>query len=714
MARPIFHRRPERRSFLDARRSRVHHPHMRPRRHHGVSSALEMPDARSTRPTLRLQMVGAIVIVLFAVMVLRLWDLQVIGRKNYAAAAISEDVRTVTTPAPRGAIVDQNDTILANDAVQEDIVLSATERANLETPSPKLPLTMSQRTAIGTIAALVGLTPAQVQKAIDNPQIGPYQQVTLLQNASPATVSFLQAHPSSYPGLSVQATTQRTYPQGGTTAAQVLGYTQTSPSPGKQFLQVGVNGLEAQYNSALTGTPGKERLQVTPSGQVVKTTVISQPTQGNTLVTHLNLGLQNTAQAALDNVVSLDHHTYDPVAHVYPNPKTAAAVVLDARTGAVLAMASYPSENLSQWVGGVSNANFAALQASGGENNYAIDGLYTPGSDFKLVTSTAALETGLITGNYTYNDTGTYTVPGCTGTGTVCTLKDDGAALGPIQVATAITASDDVFFYNLGAMFWEQRATYGNDAIQHYGAQYGLDGTTGIDLPYEQPSRIDSYAERALLHKAAPKVFPPATWTTGDNMELAFGQGETVLTLIGVADAYATFANGGTRYQPQVAAAIVSPTGALVRRMEPKVEGHVSLPPGTRGPMLQGFEGTIANPLGTAYGTFQQYAKFPMSTYVVAGKTGTASTNIKGEPNAWFASFGPQPNPKYVVAAVVQHSGYGDADAAPATAQIWNYLYTNPVSGSVTLPTAAHPATTAAPPTNPPAGSTPSATGAGL
>jgi len=689
---------------------------MRPRRRHGVSSTLDMPDGRSTRPTLRLQVVGAIVIVLFAVMVLRLWDLQVIGRRSYAAAAISEDVRTVTTPAARGAIVDQNDTILANDAVQEDIVLSASERANLETPTPKSPLTMSQRTAIGTIATLVGLTPAQVQKAIDNPQIGPYQQVTLLQNASPATVSFLQDHPGTYPGLTVQATTERTYPQGGTTAAQVLGYTQTSPSPGKQFLQVGVNGLEAEYNSALTGTPGEERLQVTPAGQVVKTTVISQPTQGDTVVTHLNLGLQNTVQAALDNVVNLDHHTYDTVAHVYPDPKNAAAVVLDARTGAVLAMASYPSENLSQWVGGISSANFAALQASGGESNYAIEGQYTPGSDFKLVTATAALETGLITGNYTYDDTGTYTAPGCTGSGTVCTLKDDGAALGPIQISTALTASDDVFFYNLGALFWEQRATYGNTPIQNVGAQYGLDGTTGIDLPGEAPSRIDSYAERALLHKLAPQVYPPATWTTGDNMEMAFGQGETVLTLIGVADAYATFANGGTRYQPQLGAAIVSPAGKLVRQIQPKVEAHVSLPPAVSQPMLQGFEGVISNPLGTAYGTFQQYAKYPMSSYVVAGKTGTASTNNTGEPNAWFVSFGPQPNPKYVVAVVVSAAGYGDAAAAPAAADIWNYLYTNPVSGAVQLPTATHPATTSSPAANPPAGSAPpppSTTGAG-
>jgi len=677
------------------------------RRRASVASTFDRPEDHRARPHLRLQIAGGVVVALFSLMVLRLWDLQVLERKSYAAASVVEDTRTVTTPAPRGDIVDQNDTILADNAVQQNVVLSATTRAALEPAGPKAPLTMAQRTQIGTIAALVGQTPAEVTKAIDDPQLGPYQQVTLLQDASPAVVSFLQDHPDRYRGLTVDSTAQRTYPQGGTTAAQVLGYTQTSPKAGQQFLQVGEDGLELQYNKALTGTPGKEVLQVTPEGQVVKTTVVSRPTQGNTLVTHLNLGLQNVVQNALDAAIQRDKTIFDPQAGTYPNPPSGAAVVLDAQTGAVLAMASYPQENLNVWTGGISEANFAALQASGAENNWAIQGQYTPGSDFKLVTSTAALDTGLISGSYTFNDTGTYTAPGCVGSGTTCTLHDDGAALGPIQIPIAISASDDDFFYNLGAMFWEQRANYGNDAIQHYGAEYGLDGTTGIDLPYEQPSRIDSYAERVLLHKESPNVFPPATWTTGDNMELAFGQGETVLTLIGVADAYATFANGGTRYQPQVAAAVVSPTGKVLQQIAPKVEGHVALPPSTRDPMLQGFEGTIANPLGTAYGTFQQYAKFPMSTYVVAGKTGTASTNIKGEPNAWFASFGPQPDPKYVVAAVVQHSGYGDADAAPATAQIWNYLYTNPVSGSVTIPTAAHPATTAAPATNPPAGSAP-------
>ena len=185
---------------------------------------------------------------------------------------------------------------------------------------------------------------------------------------------------------------------------------------------------------------------------------------------------------------------------------------------------------------------------------------------------------------------------------------------------------------------------------------------------------------------------------------MAFGQGGTVLTPIGQATAYATFANGGTRYQPQVAAAVVDPsTGAVVQRFAPKVTGHVNLPPSISGPLLAGLEGVIDNPSGTASAAFAQYAKFPYASFPLAGKTGTADNAGQEEPNSWFVAFGPEPNPQYLVLCVIGQGGYGADAAAPVVFNTFNYLVANPV-GALTLPTATSPASNAAPATNPPAG----------
>jgi penicillin-binding protein 2 len=181
---------------------------------------------------------------------------------------------------------------------------------------------------------------------------------------------------------------------------------------------------------------------------------------------------------------------------------------------------------------------------------------------------------------------------------------------------------------------------------------------------------------------------------------MAFGQGETVLTPIEQAVAYATFANGGVRYVPQVASQVVDPlTGKVVKKFQPLVTGHVAISPDNYSAMLQGFEGAVQNPHGTAYGDF---VGFPAS-WNLAGKTGTASNQPGQEPNSWFVAWGPNPNPQYLVLAVIDQGGYGAQAAAPLVRHIFNYLVANPVAG-VKTPTASNPPSQAAPASNPPFG----------
>ncbi len=685
-------------------RADARQPRMRPRKSVNVASIVGSPEEEESRPNLRLRVVGVIVLLLFGVLVLRLWTLQVVEGKSYAAAVTRNQERVVSIAAPRGEIVDRNGTVLVSNTPQQEILLSRAEAAQ----NPQI---------VGMVAALVGQTPKQVTASINNDQYSPYEPVPVAVGVSSATVQFLQTHQSEYPGVSVETVAQRTYPQGGTTATHILGYvgdissTYLAAHPNQGYTQgsqIGVSGIEAQYEPYLRGVAGRQALSVDASGTVVGTLSTTAPQIGDTAVLNIDTGLQEEVENDLQQQILADRHTPDQVdGGRLPSAPNGAAIVMNPQNGQVLAMASYPTYDLNEWVGGISSANYTALSASGAENNYAIEGQYTPGSTFKLVTATAALQDGLITPTTPYDDTGTFHITGCPAPGvnndTGCILHDDpGDSGGTYNVTGALTVSSDSFFYNLGQMFWTDRGQFGDTPVQNEATQYGEGTITGIDLPGEAQGRVDSYLLRAKLHAEAPKAFPyAASWFTGDNIEMAFGQGETVLTPIEQAVAYSTFANGGTRYAPQVASEIVDPvTGKVVKKLTPQVTGHVAISPANYAAMLAGFEGVVSSPHGTAYADFQG---FPAS-WNLAGKTGTASNQSGEEPNSWFVAFGPNPNPQYVVLAVIDQGGYGAQAAAPLVRNIFNYILANPISTTVKTPTPGNPPSLTVPASNPPFG----------
>jgi penicillin-binding protein 2 len=679
---------------------------MRPRKSVNVASIVGSPEEEESRPSLRLRVVGIAVLLLFAVLVLRLWTLQVVQGKSYAAAVTRNQVRVVSIPAPRGEIVDRNGTVLVSNTPQQEVLLSRAEAA--QNPS-----------IIGMVAALVGQTPKQVQDAVNNVRYSPYEPVPVAVSVSPDTVQYLQTHQAEYPGVSVETVAQRTYPQGGTTGTHILGYVgdisssylATHQNQGyTQGSKVGVSGIEAQYEPYLRGVAGRQALSVDSKGTVVGTLSSTAPQIGDTVVVNVDTGLQQEVQNDLQQQIMTDRNTLDAVDGRVPPAPNGAVVVLNPQNGQVLALASYPNYDLSQWVGGISSAAFSALQQSGAENDYATEGLYTPGSTFKLVTATAALQSGIWPAGRYYTDTGTFHIAGCPAPGvnndTGCILHDDpGDSGGSYNISGALTVSSDSFFYNLGQLFWQQRGQYGDTPIQNEATAYGEGTITGIDLPGESQGRIDSYLTRAKLHAENPKGFPyAASWFTGDNIEMAFGQGGTVLTPLEQAVAYATFANGGHRYAPQVASEVVDPlTGKVVKKFEPKQTGTVAISPANYSAILQGLEGVVSDPHGTAYGVFQG---FP-AAWNLAGKTGTASNQQGLEPNSWFVAFGPNPNPQYLVLAVIDQGGYGAQAAAPLVRNIFNYIAANQpqIAGPVQTPTPASPASQTAPAATPPLGS---------
>ena len=665
---------------------------------------LDAPDSTDARPGLRLRIVGISMIGLFAVLGLRLWALQVLQAPAAAQAVTANQIRAVPVAPTRGLILDRNGYPLVNNVVTEEITLSRVAAQH-------------DPTVVGRLAAVVGKTPAQVKAAITNPQYSLYKPVPILTDAPLEDVVYIKEHQAEFPGVSSQQTTQRSYPQtqlpgpaqGTYPAAQVLGYVGTintaelKSRASQGYLAgdaFGQAGLEYQYETQLHGTPGQQQLEVDPKGQVAGVLKSSPSTPGADIVTNIDTNLQQVADDALAAQVQSLRQGFDPAcnnkAGCYPAATGGAVVVMNPQNGAIYAMSSYPSYDPSVWVGGIAQSAYSALSDPANNQpllNRAIDGLYTPGSTFKLNTATAALQTGLIGPGFSYYDSGEFKTPGCQYNSTTCVFHNSaGDPAGTYNVSGALTVSSDDFFYNLGYLFYAQSAKYGATPIQDQAAQYSLGELTGIDLPGEAQGRVDSPAQRVKLHALAPKAFPNTTWYTGDNIEMAFGQAGTYITPIEQATAYSTFANGGTRYAPQVAAAVVSPSGKVVKKIAPQVVGHVALSPASYQALMTGFTGAVQSSNGTAYGAFQGL-NFPGG---LAGKTGTADTVAGKEPTAWFVGFGPTASPQYVVVCVIDQAGFGATAAAPVVRNVFSYLATHPVGPAAVPPTQAASRSTAA------------------
>lgn len=633
-----------------------------------VDRVLPTGDPSPPRTLVRMRVLGALVAALFALMVVRLWYLQVLDTSAYSKTVAGQQIRAIEVPAPRGLILDRAGATVVGDQVTEDITLS---RVSAEThPS-----------VVGSLATLLGVPATQIQADLANTQYSLYKPVPIMENAPLADVLFIGEHSSEFPGVSAVADTNRTYPL-GETGAQMLGYVGQIQTlkPGYQLGdEVGLSGLEAQYEPSLRGTPGIEDVEVDAGGNVVGNLGQTAAKSGADLVTNIDSGLEQTLQQALDA----------EIASLGGSSKGGAAVALDPQTGAVLALVSTPTYDPTWWTpNGISVAHYQQLQQNGSLNDNAIDGLYTPGSTFKLASATAALQAGLISPGTTFDDTGSYTIPGCAAGGSGCATYHDneGEAAGYVNVTQALTVSSDIFFYNVGVNFWDARGRYGQTPIQDAANSYGYGEATGIDLPGESNTgpnspyaRVDSPAVVAKEHAQYPAAYPNSGWFTGDNLEMAFGQGGTVITPLEQAVAYATFANGGTRYAPEIGAGLVDASGKVVKTIAPKVMGHVTMSAADYQAMLSGFEGVVQNPKGTAYGTF---AGFPLSQFPLAGKTGTATTNER-QPTSWFVGWGPLPNPQYVIAVVVEGGGYGSSAAGPIARQGFQYLVAHPESPTV-------------------------------
>ena len=304
-------------------------------------------------------------------------------------------------------------------------------------------------------------------------------------NAPQRDVEFIKLHPGEFPGVSVLDTSTRSYPDGGSVAAQILGY--VGPITEQEIAQnphagyqpdstIGKSGIESYYEQYLRGKQGTSTLEVNANGQTARR-------REDDRADRWRLGRPQYRRPPADRrsrttSARRSSPTATPSTRVsdkVPEAINGAAIVMNPNNGEVYAMASYPSYNLNSFVNGLSDAAYKQLNTEGAFNNYAIQGLYTPGSTFKLVTATTELQTGIFPADKLIDDTGTFTVPGCRKRGVRCVFHDDdNEAAGDIDLPTALTVSSDYYFYNLGYLFWSQQAKYGQTPIQNVAGEYGL------------------------------------------------------------------------------------------------------------------------------------------------------------------------------------------------------------------------------------------------
>ncbi|WP_017573970.1 penicillin-binding protein 2 [Nocardiopsis halotolerans] len=671
---------------------------------------VELPGRKLGRAGLLLAQI--LVLVLFAVLAMRLWYLQIPMGEHYRELAVANHHQQLIVPATRGQILGASGRPLVNNSVELVVSGDYHELTGMDDGGRKVLTDLSE--VIG-----VPLEELQKRMRLCGPDVSrpcwpgsPYQPVTLADDVEPSVALQIMESSDRFPGISAQAQAIREYPQ-GEHAAQMLGYLQPVTQEELEAREdlrtqftgidmVGRDGVEAVYDAQLRGTAGRRVLGVNNHGGVMEVLSETAPEPGMHLVTHIDLGVQKIAEAALA----------EGMANARPRYKadSGAAVVLDVRTGGVVAMASLPTYDPEVWRGGIDQGSFDQLLGEEANNpllSRAVQGTYPPGSTFKVSSLSAAAENG-------YSLRSTYACPGSVTLAGQNYQNYAGQGYGPISLHKAIVISCNTVFYNFGYQMWKDDGGLypdggADEAMAEMARGFGFGSPTGIDLPYETSGRIPDrewkrtfwqtnresnchrgehgYPEvaktdpsRAAYLKllAYEQCVTGFQWRANEAVNFSIGQGDVLVTPLQLANAYAAIANGGTLHEPRIGKALVSADGTEVRRIEPVVSGRLPVSDET----LEYLQGalTAVPKEGTASGAF---AGFPQDEVSIAGKTGSADAEGR-QVSAWFASYAPADDPRYAVVVLVSQGGTGGATAAPIARAIYEGIYGFEFSGQVT------------------------------
>ncbi|ADU52294.1 penicillin-binding protein 2 [Thermaerobacter marianensis DSM 12885] len=635
------------------------------------------PEERARRQRVRRRNVLMALLVIWTVILLgRLYVLQVVMGDELSEYAAGQRLRKVYVPAPRGQIVDRRGQVLATTLPAYSAYLVYT-RDGLDPEARQL------------LSRILNIPVEAIEAAEAQLRVRPVPEIPVRLKAelTPAEITALAENRDRLPGVIVEPQPLRYYP-GGTLAAHVLGYVREGERP---WQLRGETGIELTYNGqvelpggrtvrGLTGVDGQRLVEVDARGRPLadasrylllggdaeRYAVPPQP--GNTVVLTLDARVQKAAEEALARrIQELRQLKTRPC----PCPaRNGAAVAIDVRTGAILAMASYPTFDPNDFARQAfmekSDPRYPAVnrrvqsyfeetkyrgrRVLGATMNMAIRVPLAPGSTFKPVTALAAMLRGALPGSLYCN--GRFPFAGG--------VWEDWQAHGYVDFNRAIGRSCNVYFYQAGL-------NTGIEAIDQVATQFGLGQPTGLrDLPGERAGTLASPEVKAKVNPKDPR------WYAGDTLNTSIGQGLNAFTPLQMAVYTATLANGGTRYRPYLVQEIRDPqTGRVLWEAKPDPLNTVDIPTAFLERVRQAMV-TVTRDNGGWYGT--AYGVFRDAPYVAAGKTGTAQAGSdlpEYENHGWFIAFapaGPGEEPEIAVAVVI-HAGGGGALAAGPVAR---------------------------------------------
>lgn len=651
------------------------------------------PDPRTSEPyrytpqlALRVGVLAALALAVFAILFLRLWALQVLSGDRYLNAAQNNQLRTVRVEAPRGSIVDRSGRTIVSNVPGTAVKIWTADLPKegryamfkrlskiLRVPLPELTKALEERKGDP-------LTPILVKTAVHEDQV-----MTLYENKE------------QFPGVEIVGTYLRDY-EYKALAAQVLGYVgEISPEELERLEKdgyrggekIGKAGVEAAFDSYLRGTPGLAQLRVDSLGRPQGAFEERRPAQaGNSVRLTLDVALQRVAERALRDGIAAAR------ANEYFNANGGAIVALDPRDGAVLALASNPTYKPSVYVGRVDPKKLEPLTVEkvAKEKNYpglnrAIANVYPPGSTFKPLTALAAISDGLLS-PYEYIQCEPYAEFGLDKQ----RFRNWNPFTNmPMTLTTALSQSCDTYFYDVGNRYYtrgENERKYWT-AMQKWAEKFGFGQRAGLDIGGEATGLLPTPAWRKKVGRTAWDK----AWNPGDLIQLAIGQKDINVTPLQMARFYAALANGGKLVTPYLVSAVERPAtegqeAVPVATFAPKPPKPIEVDPTALSVVREGLYQATHDANGTSSGVF---GSFPVP---VAGKTGTAEkvVPLPGYPpghledQAWWCGWGPFDGNERVVAggvkraplvvcAVIENGGHGGSAAAPVALKLFEHWF---------------------------------------
>ena len=639
----------------------------------------------------------------FIVLMLQLANIQIVNGEYYRRAADQNRFRLTQTDALRGIVYDRAGKILVRNVPSFNVSIIPADLPDDQQERIFLRLAALLDVPIDTVIEStspdpVGKLPSDVERSVTPPkrkpglreifakgQRDPFSAVLIKTNVPREIAFYLEENRLDFPGVVVGLEPVREYVNGAT-FAHILGYTGHIPRENFDDYknegyaptdQVGLTGIEATFEKDLRGVKGRRYVEVDVAGREVALIGSEPATPGGNVVLALDAEFQKQVESILQKALRT------------ARSKQGVAIALDPRNGQVLAMVTLPSYDNNLFATGISVENYTNLAQDPMHPlvNHAITGQYPPGSTFKLIPASAALQERVIDINTRIETPGTIWVPNKY-------YPDDSSLAQPfydwykpgfgiLTVRDALTVSSDVFFYKVsGGESPTFDSGLGEQRLAAYTRLFGIGELTGIDLPGEAKGLVP---DPTWKRKTIGDI-----WTIGDTYNMGIGQGYVLATPLQVAQFTAVVANGGTLYKPQLVYSVRDSDGRIVRAIEPHVLRQLRLDPSALTIVREGMRNAVTR--GTA-------VKVNLADVNIAGKTGTAEyygPKVNGHlpTHAWFTAFAPYENPQIVVTVFVYGGGEGSEIAAPAATEILRAYFhlaaDSPLAGA-SAPSAAPP-----------------------